>query len=114
MIYFNFYPRECDNPKIIPLLDSNPQEFYNQFVLTEEEEDDLNTYWKFFEACKKFGEYDIQNHCYIFRDIQRIFEFAALPEVPTCIADYVSYTEYIDKRKNVLHTANDIFIIWDS
>ena len=102
-VYYRYYTKECGDPKVIPFLDR-----YNNNNI-----DFCRDTWEFLEICKKFGEYDRENNCYIFRDYNTLFEFAALPAVPVAMSDYISFgCEYLDPKAKIRHELSDVFIIW--
>ena len=102
---YQYYPKECDDDKILP------------FLATET---DGRDHWingrhvprGFYAECERYSQWDDAHDCWIFRDVKNLFEFAAKPDVPDCMSDYITNAERLDWCGKVLHKPDDIFIIW--
>lgn len=101
-LHWEYYPKECDNPKILPFLN---YDWGARWVNGKS----MST--GFYDACRELGEWDEENHCWIFRDIINLFKFASRAEVPETISDYIAYCDYLIDWKTK-HKEDDIFVIW--
>lgn len=91
-LHYQYYSRECNNPKVLPYLDIPADLWWSgRFVLPG-----------FYETCNDFGEWDADNKCWIFSDVNKLFSFASLESVPPSLADYIT-----DKYRDEL-----VFILW--
>ena len=101
-LHWEYYPKECNNKKILPFLNY-----------------DICARWMsgksvpkgFYQACNDLGTWDENNSCWIFDDIEKLYEFAAKEEVPAVISDYITLCEYLQDAE-IEHRADDIFVIW--
>ena len=98
-VYACIYPKECNNPKIIPYLscdgndfDTNP-EFPGKYLSQE-----------FFKKSREYGTYNEINDCIIFSDYSKLLEFAGLQCVPDELTDYIM--TLFEKEPD------GIFVIW--
>ena len=95
-IYTGIYPKECNNPKVIPYLscDKFGPEFNGKRLSPE-----------FFDKCREYGKKDKENQCFVFTTgDSRLCEFAGLQCVPEEMSEYIM-TIYEDEP-------DGIFIVW--
>lgn len=95
-IHFHYYPKECDNKKVLPFLDCDPGDLWINGKLGRD----------FYDGLRTYGEHDEESGCYIFRDKIKLFEFASKSYTPVKISDYIA-DPYDYSLEN-----DDIFIIW--
>ena len=94
-----FYTKECNNIKVLSYLNRHGEYEYSSRSFPE----------GFYDLCRKYGkqytdsEINIAHTCWVFDDQVKMFEFAAQPECPSWLADYI--TENYSEEEPVL-------IIW--
>ena len=81
IIYYGLYSKKCNNPQVLSQLHNR------QYCWPEGKE---HTYDEFIKMCKKYGELDKTNSCYIFNESPKLFQFIAKDCVPIEISDYVA------------------------
>jgi len=100
-IYYQYYPKACNNPTILPFLNIESDWFHGNHMPKG-----------FYDACRQYSEWNEDNECWIFADVTKLFEFAADSRVPVSMSDYITNTQYIDEWDNIPHKEDDVFIIW--
>lgn len=107
-LYISYYPKECNNPAVIPYLkvDKNLLEFNGKYMPNG-----------FYDACKAYGIKDELNDCYIFEckdkeGLDKLFGFAGLPCVPEDIIDYIIQPWKYDSSFKDGIPEDGIFVIW--
>ena len=99
-LYCKFYPKECNNPNVKPFL-----EYYES---AEQACGKLPT--EFYMLCNEYGEWDEDNKCWVFENIEKLYEFAGKPEVPAFLSDFI--IECRIGNTNMEYKDGDILIIW--
>lgn len=100
--FYGYYPKECNNPNIIPFLKVNNDYFDNSVNGKHQKEE-------FYEILRN-TKYNENGYCWIFTDKENIFKLATVADERMC--DYITnptfiYYPFEEQLKD------DIFIIWD-
>lgn len=99
-LHYGFYSKKCNDKEVLPYLDASN---YDADYGTTRWFNGKHMPEGFYDTCREFAIDDEENNCYIFDDVNRLFEFASRPEVPVRMSDYITNC-YDDKVP--------IFIIW--
>ena len=78
-LYYEYYPRKCNDKEILPFLDVSENEINGKYISYE-----------FYITCRELANYDKDNGCYIFDDTTKLFDFASRKTVPSEISDYIA------------------------
>lgn len=98
-LYYGYYPKECNNQKVLPFLTINDEYNINGSHMSPD----------FYEALRQYSEWNEDCMCWIFDDNVKLFEFAKIAPSDMCdyLVDPVFYY-FI----NVEHEPDDVFIVW--
>lgn len=99
-LYCKFYSKECNNPNVKPFL-----EYYES---AKQIGGSLPT--EFYILCDKYGEWDEDNKCWVFKNIEKLYEFASRTEVPTFLSDFITECRWLNVEGQFKE--DDILIIW--
>jgi len=97
-LYYGYYPKECNLPKILPYLKTFDGRWLNGHRMTEE----------FYTALNTLSTWNEEGWCWVFDDVNKIFESATV--APSEVCDYIVDPSYY--LEPVQHEPNDIFIVW--
>lgn len=92
-LYYDYYPKECNNDKILGYLRIGDGEGGECSGKRNE---------NFYEKCYVCADWNTYGQCWIFSDACKLFQFASEQDVPVFMSNYI--TEFYEDDM--------IFIIW--
>ena len=100
-LHWEYYPKECSNKLILPFLTYETGRWLSDKSVSKE----------FWASLDELSEWDSDNHCWIFTDVVKLFEFAVSTEVPAVMSDFIAECEYL-LYSGIKHKSDDIFVVW--
>ena len=91
-LYCNYYPNKCNDAEILPFLSTDTDMDWNGKHMPV----------GFYDNCRELATYNEDANCYIFADVNKLFEFAGRTETPSDMSDYITNNYQKDW----------VFIIW--
>lgn len=82
-LYYGYYPKKCNDPEIIPYLDTDVTEFDSWMNGKHQHVD-------FYNDVRECSIENKENNCFIFDDATKLFDFASRESCPVIMSDYIT------------------------
>ena len=95
-VYCGYYPKECNNDRVIPYLNVN----YEGFDFNGNHLDPV-----FYDVCRMYSTKKVGD-CYVFEDVDKLKKFAEKMCVPFEMSDYILWAYSSGGIKSL------VFMLW--